>query len=452
MKKIDIKHTFRSMVVLMATVFALVACMNDNTIATTPECAITSFSINSITCDVLSKKYDQHGNATDTIISKTLYGSQVSFNIDQLNGHIYTVDSLPKWVDLTEVTPNTSSWGNVYYKLEDDDELYYPLVSGSTVIDFSKTVELLCSSTDGLSKRIYKVDIYRHKNNIDTLEWKSITSNLAIMGASKAFNVDGKVFIFAQNEHQHPVMAFAAEDDATTWSEPVSIPVDNGSIVLFDNNFYGLDDEGYIYRSVPEDLGITWNKVSDQTVERLLAADAFYLYAYDGTAIIGSDKDFNAWIVEGTEDLDMLPETSINSVSHPSSTNKDQQVVVMTGLSSQNSKNGVTWYKNSTKDAKINQPWAYIQVTPDNAYGMPHFDHASVTYYQGALYAIGIEEDAYALLYRSDDNGITWHEQLGKYPMPQDLTPANGVASIVAVDKKLWIIQENGKVWQGSIQ
>ena len=439
------------MVVLMATVFALVACMNDDTIATTPECAITGFSINSITCDVPSKKYDKYGNATDTIISKTLYGSQVFFNIDQLNGHIYTVDSLPKWVDLTEVIPYTTSWGNVYYKLQDDDELYYPLVSGSTVIDFSKTVEMLCSSTDGLSKRIYQVDLYQHKHNIDTLEWKALTSNLSITGASKPFYVDDKVFLFAQNESQQPVMTFAEKDNATTWSVPVNIPVDNGSIVLFNDNFYGLGDDGYIYCSAPNQLGVTWTKASDRPVERLLAADAFYLYAYDGTAIIGADKDLNTWQVEGAEDLDMLPETSINSVSHPASTNNDLQVVVMTGLSSQNSKNGVSWYKNSTQDAKTNQPWAYIQVTPDNAYGMPHFDHASVTYYQGVLYAIGIEEDAYALLYRSDDNGITWHPQSKKYPMPKELKPANGVASIVAVDEKLWIIQENGKVWQGSI-
>lgn len=83
---------------------------------------------------------------------------------------------------------------------------------------------------------------------------------------------------------------------------------------------------------------------------------------------------------------------------------------------------------------------------------MPHFDHPSVTCYDGALYAIGEEEGAYSELYRSDDNGITWHPQSKKYPMPTDLKPANGVASIVAVDNNLWIIQENGKVWQGSIQ
>ena len=451
MKKLDKKHTFRSMAVLMMTVFVLASCLGSDDIETTPQCAITSFEVNSITCDALAKKYDQYGNATDTIVTKTMYGSQIYFNIDQLNGHIYTVDSLPNWVNLEKVVPVVYAQGDLFYKLQPEDELYYQLESGKTIINFSKTVELLCASTDGLSKRIYTVDLYKHTGNTDTLEWKPISSDLAITGASKVFYVDGKVFVFAQNEEEQPVMTFAEADNAKTWSEPVSIPVENGSIVLFNNNFYGLSNDGYIYRSAPEQLGATWDKASDQVVERLLAADAYYLYAYDGTSIIGS-SDLITWNVEGTEDLDMLPETSINAIANPSNTNQNLQITVMTGLSSQNKQNGVTWCKSSSMDTSINQPWAYIQVTLDNAYGMPHFDYASVTYYEGALFAIGVEDGAYNELYRSDDNGITWHPQSKKYPMPTDLKPANGVASIVAVDKNLWIIQENGKVWQGSIQ
>lgn len=451
MKKLDKKHTFRSMTVLMMTVLVLASCLGSDHIETTPQCAITDFSVNSITCDAKAKKYDKYGNATDTIVSKTIYGSQIFFNIDQLNGHIYTVDSLPNWVDLKEVVPSVYGQGYFYYKLQPEDELYYPIESGTTVIDFSKTVELLCASTDGLSKRIYKVDIYKHVGNTDTLEWKTITSNLAITGASKAFYVDDKVFVFAQDKDEQPVVTSAKAKDAKTWSKPASIPVDNGSIVLFNNKFYGLGNDGYIYYATPKQVDATWTKASSKKVERLLAADAYYLYAYDGTSIIGS-SDFDTWTVEGTKDLEMLPETSINSITYPSGTNNNMQVTVMTGLSSQNTQHGVTWYKNATEDVSTNQPWAYIQITLDNTYGMPHFDHPSVTCYDGALYAIGEEEGAYSELYRSDDNGITWHPQSKKYPMPTDLKPANGVASIVAVDNNLWIIQENGKVWQGSIQ
>ncbi|MBO7580044.1 MAG: hypothetical protein J6T38_00770 [Bacteroidaceae bacterium] len=450
MMKIDKKYTFQSMAVLMMTVLVLASCMGSDDIVTTPECAITGFTVNNITCDVKTKKYDQNGNAIDTLVSRTMYGSQIFFNIDQLNGYIHTVDSLPNWVDLTKVVPTVYSQGNVYYKLEEDDELYYPLVSGSTIIDFNKTVEMLCESTDGLSKRIYKVDIYKHVGNTDTLEWKSTTSNLTIVGPNKAFYVDGKVFVFAQNDSHNSVVTFAEADDAAIWSTPVTIPVDDGSIVLFGNDFYGLGSDGYIYRSTLEEQAATWAKASDLHVERLLAADAYYLYAYNGTSII-STSDLNTWTEEESNDLEMLPETSLNSLTYPSSTNKNLQIVVMTGLSSQNIKNGVTWYKTSTLDTSTNQSWAYVKVTPDNAYGIPHFEFPSVTYYNGALYAIGVEEDAYTKLYRSDDNGITWHQQ-EKYPVPEDLKPVNGVASIVAVNQKIWIIQENGKVWQGSIQ
>ena len=449
MKKIDKKHTFLSMAVLMMTVLILASCMGSDDIVTTPECAITGFSVNSITCDVKTKKYDQYGNATDTLVSRTMYGSQIFFNIDQLNGHIHTVDSLPNWVDLTKVVPIVSAQGDVYYKTNDDDVLYYPLSSGSTIIDFNKTVEFLCASTDGLSKRIYKVDIYKHVGNTDTLEWKSTTSNLSIAGASKAFHVDGKVFVFAQNKSKKAVVTAATDEDAATWSTPVVIPVDESSIVLFKNNFYGLGSDGLIYRSAPDQIS-TWEKASDQVAERLLAADAYYLYAFNGTSII-STEDLESWREEETNDAEMLPETSIHSLTYPSGTNQNLQVAVMAGVSSQNTNNAVTWCKTSTLEESTNQPWAYIQVTGDNAYGMPHFDYPSVTYYNGALYAIGVEENAYAALYRSDDNGITWHLQ-EKYPTPADLKPANGVASIVAVNQQIWIIQENGKVWQGSIQ
>ena len=188
-----------------------------------------------------------------------------------------------------------------------------------------------------------------------------------------------------------------------------------------------------------------------EKVERLLAADAYYLYAYDGHAIIGT-TDLVQWEQQGMTDLDLLPETCIASTSYSSKTNGDIQTAVMVGLSSQNSENGVSWYKVSSLEKATNQDWAYIQVTRDNPFGMPHFNHLSITYYDGSIFAIGVEEGVYKYLYRSDDNGISWHPLTAKYPLPQGLDAENGAASIVATEKDIWIIQENGKVWKGSIQ
>ena len=182
-----------------------------------------------------------------------------------------------------------------------------------------------------------------------------------------------------------------------------------------------------------------------------MGADGFRLYAYDGDAIIGS-SDLNTWTEEGMANLDMLPESCINTTSYATSTNQKIEAAVMTGLSSNNDEYAVVWYKVSSIDATTNQAWAYIQVTQDNMFGLPALNNVSTTYYHNALWAMGITDGLYDYFYRSDDNGITWHMQIEKYLKPEDLDPANGAASLVAVGTKLWIVQENGNIWQGSIE
>lgn len=444
------KYLYGSVMAVVA-LWGLASCLGSEEVKTAPECAILSFSVGSITSSVTVKKYDSEGNATDTVVSRTIAGSDIYFNIDQVKGRIYTVDSLPNWVDLSRVVPSYLSYGSVFGKVVADDPLYYPLVSGNDSVDFNKTVELMCVSTDGLSSKVYTVDIYKHVANTDTLEWSGVASNLAVAGLSKVFYADGKVFAFSKNADGEAVVTFAEEDDAEMWSVPVVLPVKDESVVMFKGQFYGLDADGCVCRATTEQLAAVWSRVSDLPVERLLAADGYYLYAYDGQAVIGT-ADCVAWHAEGSEDLEMLPETSVASVAHVSQTNNTVQTAVMAGLSSQNKRNAVVWCKTSSADAGVNQPWAYIQVTADNPYGLPRFESFSMTYHNGALFAIGVEEGEYKYLYRSDDHGITWHPQTAKYLVPADLHAVDGVACIVSVNDCLWIVQESGKVWQGSIQ
>lgn len=450
MKKAYLQHIFLRMAVLMVTLPMMVACVKDKEMETSPKCAILSFSVGNITSSVTTKKYDSEGNATDTVVQRVMSGSDISFNIDQVRGRIYTVDSLPKWVDLTRVVPNFSSYGNVFGKTVEGDEAYYGITAGKDSIDFSKTVELVCVATDGVSKKNYTVDIYRHIGNTDTLEWKSVASDMEIKGLNKAFSIGGKVYAFAKDADGENIVACTAEDNPEVW-EVETMPVECGSVVLFGGVFYGLGEDGYIYKSAPDQLNAEWEKASDVQVERLLAADDYYLYAYDGIAIIGT-ADLGTWTEQGSDDLDMLPETAINSCNYASRTNSDLQTVVMTGTTSRNTINGVSWYKVSSTDSNTNQRWAYISVTADNPYGLPLLSDLSVTHYDGSLYAIGVEDGGYKNLYRSDDNGITWHAQTEKYLIPEELDSANGAASIVTVGKEMWIIQENGQIWRGAIR
>lgn len=449
MKKAKIRYGLWSMVLVM--LFSLSSCLDDVSEETSPNCAILSFSVGSITSNVTVKKYNAAGGVKDTVVERTIDGNGIYFNINQLEGHIYTVDSLPVWTNLKRVVPSIVSSGNIYWKSEEDGGLYYAVQSGVDSLDFSKPLELLCVSTDGSVRRTYTVDIYQHKENTDTLEWRKSEANLAVANLGRTLYADDKVFAFAQDGEGNAVVTFADKKDNAVWSTPVIIPVEETSVVLFQNKFYGRGADGSLYSADPALLAASWTKVGDQQVERLLAADAFYLYAYDGSSIIGS-TDLATWTVMGTEDLDMLPETDIFSVSHPSRTNANIQQTVMAGMNSQNEAYGVSWYKVASTDAGINQNWAYIQVTDDNPYGLPHAKGFSMTYYHGAIYAMGAVDGKYQYLYCSNDNGITWQPLKAKYPMPEGITPAEGVARIVAVDDDLWIVQENGKVWRGSIQ
>ena len=57
-----------------------------------------------------------------------------------------------------------------------------------------------------------------------------------------------------------------------------------------------------------------WSKVSDMTVERLLSADSYYLYAYDGNKILAT-ADMQTWIAQGTANLNMLPDRYVTTVA-----------------------------------------------------------------------------------------------------------------------------------------
>ena len=451
MNKIEIKKTFWSIMLMVFVLFGITACISDKENETSPECAIISFAVGNISSPVVEKKYDSKGNATDTIITKTIGGNEIFFNIDQVNGRIYNVDSLPNWVSLKAVVPTFTNYGTVYLVVPDDENLYYTLTSGKDSVDFTRPVKLLCEASDKKSSRFYTVEINKHVANIDTLEWFKTPSNLVISELDKVLVNDGKVFTFGKNADGESVVTWAETGDAATWSSPVTIPVESASVTLFDGQFYGLDVDGYLYKAKSDEDAATWVKASDRTVKRLLGADGFRLYAYDGDAIIGS-SDLGTWTEEGMANLDMLPESCINTTSYTSSTNQQLEAAVMTGLSSNNDEYAVVWYKVSSNDASINQAWAYIQVTQDNTFGLPALSHVSTTYYHNSLWAMGITDGLYDYFYRSDDNGITWHMQTEKYLKPEDLDPANGAASLVAVGEKLWIVQENGNVWQGSIK
>lgn len=439
---------------LVLTVLTLASCLNTEELKTSPECVIRSFSIGDITTSIRQK--NAAGN--DTVVKRVLSGSSILFNIDQINGKITSVDSIPQWVDLTRVVPKFEVLGTATCKLGDDDT-YYKMTSGADSINFEKPVDIMVIATNGISFKNYTVYINKSKTNNDSLNWVKRNNDFSVKGDFKAVALDNHVYTFYEDGDGCVEMTSASTvNNLASWTTPVKMEgadIVYQSVVLFHDEFYAIDADGYICKAQNSSRPNVWNKISDKTFDRLIAADKYYIYAVCDGEMVGS-KDLETWTPYGKKDMNMLPTSHVNYHSYQSNTNSNIQISMLSGISENNNENSVTWYKVSSLDENINQDWMYIQVTKDNEYGLPKFEDMSVAMHNGALYAIGSENNGgnatYKYIYRSTDNGITWHTNPSKYPLPEGLDAKKGSACMISSNDNIWIIQKGGNIWSGVIK
>lgn len=426
------------------SVLSLSSCISDDEVVTSSECGIISFSVG----DIKSALTVKNASGEDTVVYRTIGGSEIKFNIDQVKGRIYGVDSLPVWTDLSAVVPKFSSYGYVYGQTKlsaSNDTAYYYVTSGSDSVDLRKPLSIYVVATDGVSKKHYTVEMFKKTVNTDTLEWKKDNVN-ATFGANCKFVVaDGKIYAFHNDGGETSVSVSVT---GTEWTTNNAGAIKSESVITFDNKFYALGNDSYIY--VSED-GASWAQASSGVVERLLGADKFRIYAFDGSKIIGS-TDLQTWNVYGDENIDRLPTSNVSIQSFTSNTNRDIEYVTMVGLSASDLKYSVSWFKVSAQDSFVDQKWSYTEILKKNMYKFPYLEELSATAYDGAIFAIGKNGGAYDYIYRSDDNGISWHPLTSKYLLPEGINDDNTTtASILTVGNELWIVKGNN-VWKGVIE
>lgn len=439
MKKI---HTI--LAPLCMAVLSITSCISDEETVTSPECGITSFSVSDIKSSVVIK----NAKGNDTTITKTISGSEIRFNIDQVNGKIYSIDTLPSWTDLSRVVARFTSYGTVFgqTRLEANDTLYYYVNSGTDSLDLRKPLSIYAVSTDAMSKKKYTIEMYKSDITTDTLEWKQSTVNAEVGDINHTVNLGSNVFMFFDKDGE----SFVTEtSNGTDWTTSKTENIVSESVLSISNIMYALGKDSGIYSS---NDGKSWTKASSINVDRILAADNYYVYAFDGTNIIGAKHDdLNSWDVYGSENVDKLPTKFITSQRFTSKTNKSLDMVTMVGLNDSNKDNGVVWFKISSLDKSANQDWSYTNITKQNLFKFPYLDELSTTTYDDAIFAIGKSNGVYTDIYRSDDHGISWHILNSKYPLPSDINNGDTTnASIINVNGELWIVKGKN-IWKGRI-
>lgn len=438
-----------SIISLIIICFVLVfvsSCIKDDEVENSPTCVITSIAVNDITTYLTTKASD----GTDSLYTRTISGSNVKFNIDQINGRIYSIDSLPSWTNLKRVVASFSYVGELY-AMWGADSTYYPISNGKDSLDLSTPLDLLVIATDGISSKHYTAVIYRYTANADSLLWTGPdyfdfqpTSNPKLIAAND------QLYLFA-DQNGKPSMSYRDVDSSLWHSYPelttTATHLDCQSVQYYNGKFYALDTDGTIYASTD---GMTWDAASTRTVQKLLAADRFFLYAFDGSQIIAT-TDLNTWTANGSRHLDMLPEQFITSTAYNTRTNSSLQVNVMAGVTSQNVDNAVVWYKIAAKEQASNQQWDYITVSSENQYPLPALNNLAIFHYNDALYALGGDNKTF---YKSDDNGITWR-QVTEYQFPPTSLKANKPVSIAVSGDHIIMIQVGDEgtatMWKGKI-
>ncbi len=447
------KNIYSVVLALLCTVLCTVSCLDDKEVVTSSDCAIYSFSIGDIKSPVTIAGKD----GRDTTITKTIGGASIYFNIDQIKNEIVSVDSLPSWANLSRVCPSIRSTGNVFVKVEED--LYVRFTSGADSLDFTKPVVFLVAASDGVSFRTYTAKINKSINASDSLNWEKVEgANLQLASDYKAVIANGDLYVFAANGGSPTVTKTSSGGDGKAWSAPVVMTavdgvIDYKSVVVYGDAMYALDSNGKMCKSTD---GVTWSTVSDKVFKALLTADDYYIYAFDGIQIVASD-DFESWSSCGKADINRLPLTGISSVHYNTKTNNTLESVVMAGPCDDVAHTAF-WYKITSPSSASNQEWSYIKVTDDNVYGLPKYDRVNVIRYNGELLALGganlsnSSVAPYSQLYRSNDNGITWHKVTEKLGLPSDFeADASKPVSLLTSGNYIWMIQCGGNVWKGKI-
>ena len=433
------KFSYITTMILAATIGLAASCISDDEVDSTSECFINGFAVR----DISSTLHTLTSEGIDSTYTLTIGGSSVKFNIDQVNGHIYSVDSLPSWTDLTRVVPSISFSGNLYVMI---DSVYYPITGSGDSLNMTRPVEFIVASTDGTSIKHYTAEILLATVNTDSLLWTKLTgSNMQLTEVSRITPFAGKMYAFGSYGNEE---ALCTSSDGEHWTTPqtLSTDIDTKTVCTLGTQLYATDMDGNINTSAD---GKNW-QASNQTVEHLLGADNFCIYAVKDSKIMAT-TNLDQWHTAGTKNLENLPHTNVSLATYPTHTNPNLMVDVMVGLNPAQT-NAVTWYKVSATEASgSNQQWDYISITSENNYPLPAMSGLTMCHFNNALYATGGTNQYY---YRSDDNGITWH-QVTRYQFPPQDMRAGVAAATLAWNGYVWMMQatDDGSVnvWRGKL-
>ena len=439
----------RILLPLLAVLLTGVSCLGETEKVTSPQAAITSFTIGYYPVRV----HDINWHGRDTIIYETQGGVMYPMTIDQLNNEIYNIDSLAYGSDISAVTSTVVSTGTLFYCYADNTDESY-LWSSYDSIDFTRRLLFTVVSTDGTYTRKYNVKVNVRTVFPDSLIWSDsddtgfpVLTDMSVLERSDTIFCFGKdasgaasvTYRKVVNENwngANQINGFSAAD----WKQGVT---------LCAGRFYTVSD-GTLYGSTD---GINWSSVKTGVKNLFVSLnDDGLLWAVSGDNEIIRTSDMTEWVT-----VQSVPEgfpcSSTIITSYPLATNANITRWVLVGVSDDNPYASV--WTMLTGDTV----WTQVDAPDRTELRLPAVQNLSMIRYDGDLFCFGRGSEWFR---QSCDNGITWYEcnsyteefsSWNRYMQLPDAIKGSDIGLACTVDSKgsIWIMTEDGQVWRGAI-
>lgn len=447
---------------LMATMpfLLLGSCISNDEVKNDDYCYIWEVSLGSLKREI--NVINALGK--DTTITSSYSGSQFPMTINQRTQTIENMDSLLYGTVLRAVLVDISYNGStLVYRTKGDEDSTWLTYSSSDSLDLRKPIELMLVANDGLSARLYTLQLNVHSVEGDSLYWKKADEavpQLQNMDQQRALIVQDNVAVLGKDGD---AITFVERTSEGVWdSTPTDLPsgADLQTLTKKGNAFYVSSAEGDIYTTAN---GKNWQKLSAPQHPGMVLAGATpdYLYALmDGELYRCSEDGQGEWSFL-PENLDessaYLPSKDVRMLLMKQA-NGSQRLVLVGNRSDENDKTSVVWTKMWNGDvSESDAVWMFVNQTEDNKYALPQLESLNLIQYDKKCLAFGGSSvagkgtnEAMDALYVSEDYGISWRKDSDLH-LPTQLKGVNGpICSVVDDNNVIWIIA-NGEVWRGKL-
>lgn len=428
---------------------------------------IASFLILSIAISSCLDSDDNYEYSSDATIHAfaldTIHGEEFEFTIDQINRLIFNRDSLPVGADtIIDSVQIVTLTGGVGVTSGPADTVVNTGSTHNLLSAMNKSgdegIKLKVHAADGITTRIYTLQIRVHLQDPDSLVWKNMESAGSVFstdinaGEQRCVLLDNDLWVYASNTTAYRT---STSPTAYGWTTvPLTgLPQDArpSSLLNFQGKLYMITAEGALYTSAD---GTAWTAIATahpikSLVGSIEANDMDHTPATltciqtepDGTDRFYTTTDGTGWtpalpVPAGfpTENIYATPLMTANGVN----------AVYIMGMPLADASMVVPWTSINGRE------WADLANTAYDTY-CPGMENPVIMYYGDTFYSFGgsLEEVYYSI------TGIAWRKVERKSLLPEAFKGRGHFSMVVDKDYFIWIVfGGNGtpnEVWRGRL-